>query len=49
MLLSREVLPDFAILFFSISFLMLYKLLWEGYLVTFIVWEQWVLQLVSKG
>jgi hypothetical protein len=41
MLLSREVLPDFSLLSVSISFLMLFKFWWEGYLVTFIVWEQW--------
>jgi hypothetical protein len=40
-LLSGEVLPDFALRFVSISFLLLFKFLWEGFLVTFIVWEQW--------
>jgi hypothetical protein len=40
MLLSREVLLDFSLLSVSIFFLMLFKFWWEGYLVTFIVWEQ---------
>jgi hypothetical protein len=41
MLLSREVLPDFFLYFLS-PFLFLCGLsLWEGSLVTLIVWEQW--------
>jgi hypothetical protein len=49
MLLSREVLPDFAIISFSISFLILYKILWEEYLAAFIVWEQWGVTVGIKG
>jgi hypothetical protein len=41
MLLSREVLPDFAILSLFISFLVLHKFRGEGYLVTSNVWDQW--------
>jgi hypothetical protein len=40
MLLSREVLSDFALLSVSISFLMLFKFCGKGFWVTFIVWEQ---------
>jgi hypothetical protein len=41
MLLSREVLPDFVLFSVSITFLMWYKFCGKGFLVTFIVWEQW--------
>jgi hypothetical protein len=41
MLLSGEVLPEFAILSFLYFFSCVAYVLWEGYLVSFIVWDQW--------
>jgi hypothetical protein len=49
LLLSRKVLPDFVLCSTSITFLMWYKFLWKGFLVTFIVWDQWGVTVGIRG